>query len=1459
MNHLLKKLSFAGGGKHKPKAQPATLTPPIIGDLALASSYSYAEILDLISDGPIGGLVNLNGLDLQNGNILQGIYLNDTSVAVSDDSVLSNITSYDSSFVAQEMFNSVNNLSDFFTNLLNFNIPVRSDLLPPQGYTTINYLNNLRVSIGELFGKFVGGIYTTYTPLTNVLFDDYDNLLGSFNGSRTAAYPYELNYSNSKVNTWMIGTNLAYDTRYQLQFYNNTDTQITNYINNYLGEIKTLITNYNNCTIHEKTYLNNIFIKYFGSDWESKDSSNLLNNWAISNFDFANDLIFIINPISSTNISLIDIRAVSLLDSLGALNNFEFSLETSDGVSIANYDNNISVYDFILPSITPAGVTTGQCKGLYIVRVKGMYNFSKPKINYSYYLFSTFNLPSVSIQNLANAKKLNLRKKTISTGISTSTQKYNYTNILAEYRSGEEYQNPFKWINSVLIDKEYGSSLIGPFKTSGNVQRITEDSNMLSNNYWRSFNLIIGSKTILPTTEGSVDANFRISSSADNYSDWNKSQSVFNESAISVKHIIINPNVESVFITIMINGLSDTLSADASVYIDKINTKQLRAGTKFPAIVNIEVETGCMDDSGAEDPTQKSTRNFQIVALIASPTYIDIGNPDGKTSTTTNYKFISEYTQDSGVTKNIFEPFMLPKISGSNSALDSSKKRYIKITKLSCETNSSLINKNIALSKVTEIIPANFSYPFSAVIGTKIDSRAFSSIPTRTFDCKLKKVKIPSNYNPVLTNGKDKRYYSKISNFNTTSLQDKRVYDGDWDGDFKKDKKGNYLLEWTDNPAWILYDIITNERYGLGQYLDASQISIFDLYKIGRFCDAVDNEGYFVGVSDNAGGLEPRFSCNIMFQDGMKVFDALNTIASLFRGVIYYSNSQINFVDDRPKDPIALFTNTNVKDGSFNYTNYRRDEQFNSIEVVYIDRFENFLTKVEYVEDEEDIRKRGVFKKTINANGVTSRAMARRIGQHIIYQTIKENQSISFTAGLDSLLCRPGDLILVEDDLKSLKSNFGKILSVNTNTNSIRLNEKFVSGDYLNKLTVYTPTGYSTNDDILAIQQSQRSRLTGFSLTGSFLSPTLNYLTGDYIFSSYSDGYTGSVSIPLQNQYAYYTGNNYNYCYFSVKFTGWVFGTGLPFKDNNLYDKFISKNTGDYRIVDINTGSGYVYSTASADRRSGSAINISGKIRNNNNSGIYELKNTTNGLLDSDISLSSPSQITTFSISGITEYNYGCEVFVDQRDINYNLVPFVKAGSTYRFQRNLADEQIFKVISIKEQNPNEYNFICTKFDTGKYALIENETSISHLSNTYSYTLSQKINNTNYLVLSPPTIQTVSTGINPANSNAFYISGSWKNVSNSTGYNVRLYSPNGTFTEQDIAPNLTIQSGNAVFYTNQSVGSYSFRVNALGNISTVNNPNVYFNSDYSSSGLFIIYNDTNMLNYDRSFLSSLRIL
>ena len=332
---------------------------------------------------------------------------------------------------------------------------------------------------------------------------------------------------------------------------------------------------------------------------------------------------------------------------------------------------------------------------------------------------------------------------------------------------------------------------------------------------------------------------------------------------------------------------------------------------------------------------------------------------------------------------------------------------------------------------VTEITESNLSYPSSAYVGTVFSAENLGSVPTRTFDLKLKKVKVPSNYVDLGEDGDG-------------PIQEDR-HPGTWDGTFKPE------LEWTDNPAWILYDLITNDRYGLGEYIEEIQIDKFQLYKIAKYCDELVNTSK-IGVK-NKFAKERRYTCNLYIENAMEALKAVNEIASIFRGIAYFNSNQIFVSQNALKESIFTFTNSNVRDGNFSYSGAAKQARFTAVKVAYKDKDDSFLPKYEYVEDPEGIIRYGLIEKEISAVGCTSRDQALRLGRWILLTSNKEEETVSFITDKTAEYINPGDVFSVADKLRNGIKTGGRIKEIVSNNpvanqNYILLDQQLNTGDY---------------------------------------------------------------------------------------------------------------------------------------------------------------------------------------------------------------------------------------------------------------------------------------------------------------------------------------------------------------------------------------------------------------------------
>ena len=316
----------------------------------------------------------------------------------------------------------------------------------------------------------------------------------------------------------------------------------------------------------------------------------------------------------------------------------------------------------------------------------------------------------------------------------------------------------------------------------------------------------------------------------------------------------------------------------------------------------------------------------------------------------------------------------------------------VKVERVTEDSKSQRLQNNTVWSSYTEIIDTEFTYPNTALIGVKFDSEYFSNIPARTYDLLGLRVKVPSNY--------DTRT---------------RKYTGMWDGTFKTD--------WTDNPAWILYDVVTSKRYGLGNRLSEFGADKWALYQVSQYCDQL--------VPDGFGGQEPRFTCNAWLTEQRSAYDVINDICSIFRAIPVWNGQQLTVVMDRPSDPVWTYTNANVSKDGFSYTFSAKKARHNAIQVEYADKDNGYEKAIEYVSDDESIRRNGLNVKKITAFGCTSRGQAHRTGLWLLQTEKLETKTVSFVVGAEGLMHVPGDIIKVADTYYAGTNVGGRVLAAN--------------------------------------------------------------------------------------------------------------------------------------------------------------------------------------------------------------------------------------------------------------------------------------------------------------------------------------------------------------------------------------------------------------------------------------------
>jgi predicted phage tail protein len=315
----------------------------------------------------------------------------------------------------------------------------------------------------------------------------------------------------------------------------------------------------------------------------------------------------------------------------------------------------------------------------------------------------------------------------------------------------------------------------------------------------------------------------------------------------------------------------------------------------------------------------------------------------------------------------------------------------VRVVRITPDATDSKIQNTFSWSSYTEVTDAKLAYPYSALVGIQVNAKDFSSIPLRSYRVRGLRVKLPTNATVDYENGRV-------------------IYSGVWDGTFQ-------AAAWCSDPAWCLWDLLTNYRYGFN--LATRDLDKFSFYQASVYCNEL--------VDNGLGGQEPRFSCNISIQNITEAYKLINDMCSVFRAMPYWSAGSIMIAQDRPTDPVYLFNQTNITEEGFQYTGSSLKTRHTVAIVGYLD-LENQEVAYESVEDLEGIARYGVITAEITAFACTSRSQAYRLGEWLLYTEQYENETVTFKTSIDAgINVRPGMVIAISDPVRSGVRRGGRI------------------------------------------------------------------------------------------------------------------------------------------------------------------------------------------------------------------------------------------------------------------------------------------------------------------------------------------------------------------------------------------------------------------------------------------------
>ena len=393
---------------------------------------------------------------------------------------------------------------------------------------------------------------------------------------------------------------------------------------------------------------------------------------------------------------------------------------------------------------------------------------------------------------------------------------------------------------------------------------------------------------------------------------------------------------------------------------------------------NINVNQEVRISTGAVTKTITSANTDAIKVLIALPSLQEYKSDGSIIGTKIQFKIYIKPNNGSFIEK------VNETISGKSSGrfekeyylhLEGSAPWQVKVERVTPDSTNSNLQNSITWDSYSEVIETKFSYPNTGLCGITFDAKRFSSIPTRSYDIKGLLIKFPSNAT-VRTDG---------------SLS----FSGIWSGSFQ--------IGWCSCPAWCLYDLLLDTRYGAG--IPEAQLDKWAFYEISQYCNVLIDNGF--------GGTEPRFSLNAYIQEKQEAYNLINSLTSVFRGMAYWAEGGITVVQDAPANPVRLFTSANVD--RFTYSGSSKRSRHTIAFVAWNDPNDDYKQTIEVIEDQEGIVLYGPRITEITAFGCTSRGQAHRVGKWLLFSERVETETVTFITGTEGIPLRPGEIIKVGD------------------------------------------------------------------------------------------------------------------------------------------------------------------------------------------------------------------------------------------------------------------------------------------------------------------------------------------------------------------------------------------------------------------------------------------------------------
>lgn len=236
---------------------------------------------------------------------------------------------------------------------------------------------------------------------------------------------------------------------------------------------------------------------------------------------------------------------------------------------------------------------------------------------------------------------------------------------------------------------------------------------------------------------------------------------------------------------------------------------------------------------------------------------------------------------------------------------------------------------------------------------------------------------------------------------------------------------------WSDNPALIVYDYLTNTRFGRG--IDPAELDTESFIDAANYCDQVifiETQAAVPPDVPQAGVSQARYACDAVLNPDDTHLDNLRVLLGTCRGALVFSGGLYKLKLDKPETPSFALTEDNIV-GGWNILLESSDSRYNRVHAQWINRSQRYQDDFAILESPTFLEadNNEVLEARIDLPATTNYLRPIQMAGMVLRQS-RYSLQCELTATIAGLNCEVFDVVTVTHSIPGWDEQLFRVMAI---------------------------------------------------------------------------------------------------------------------------------------------------------------------------------------------------------------------------------------------------------------------------------------------------------------------------------------------------------------------------------------------------------------------------------------------